>query len=119
MKKFRPLPVIALILPFYVMTLYGGLRSVRALWPVLLVAGLSFALSQFVASNFLSEEVVRSKIAAVDVASRIGSWLRDPGHATRVTAELANLARAAVAVLRDDAVQSVLEQTLVRRVVER
>ena len=39
----RQLPVIALILPFYVMAIYGGMRSVRALWPVLLVAGGSFA----------------------------------------------------------------------------
>jgi uncharacterized membrane-anchored protein YjiN (DUF445 family) len=77
------------------------------------------SLQSFVSSNFLSEEIVRSKIAAVGVAARFGGWLRVPTHATRVTAELANLARAAVAVLRDDAVQSVLEQTLVRRVVER
>jgi uncharacterized membrane-anchored protein YjiN (DUF445 family) len=77
------------------------------------------SLQSFVSSNFLSEEVVQSKIAAIGIASRLGAWLRDPAHATRVTAELANLARAAVAVLRDDAVQSVLEQTLVKRVVER
>jgi uncharacterized membrane-anchored protein YjiN (DUF445 family) len=36
-----------------------------------------------------------------------------------VTAELATLAKAAIAVLRDDAVQAVLEQTVVRRVMER
>ncbi len=35
----RQLPFMAMLLPFYVMALYGGLRSVRALWPVLLVAG--------------------------------------------------------------------------------
>ena len=39
----RQLPFLAFILPFYVMTIYGGFRSVRALWPVLLVAGGSFA----------------------------------------------------------------------------
>ena len=49
----RQLPFIALLLPFYVMGLYGGARSLRALWPVLLVAGGSFALSQFIASNFI------------------------------------------------------------------
>ena len=38
----RQLPIMALMLPFYVMALYGGWRSVRALWPVLLVAGGSF-----------------------------------------------------------------------------
>jgi lactate permease len=49
----RQLPFIALLLPFYVMAIYGGMRSVRALWPVLLVAGASFAGAQFVSSNYL------------------------------------------------------------------
>jgi lactate permease len=49
----RQLPFIAVMLPFYVMGIYGGARSIRALWPVLAVAGGSFALAQFVASNYL------------------------------------------------------------------
>jgi lactate permease len=49
----RQLPFFALILPFYVIGIYGGLRSVRALWPVLAVAGGSFALAQFFSSNYL------------------------------------------------------------------
>ncbi len=49
----RQLPLLAAILPFYVMALYGGWRSIRALWPMLLVAGLSFGLAQFAASNYL------------------------------------------------------------------
>ena len=62
----RQLPFIALILPFYVMALYGGWRSVRALWPVLLVAGGSFASSQFVSSNYLD-------YALTDVLASLGS----------------------------------------------
>jgi lactate permease len=49
----RQLPFIALLLPFYVMGIYGGARSIRALWPLLLVAGGSFATAQFVTSNFI------------------------------------------------------------------
>jgi lactate permease len=49
----RQLPIMAAILPFYVMALYGGWRSIRSLWPVLAVAGLSFGLAQFAASNYL------------------------------------------------------------------
>jgi lactate permease len=49
----RQLPWIAAFLPFYVTALYGGWRSIRALWPMLLVAGLSFGLTQFAASNYL------------------------------------------------------------------
>jgi lactate permease len=64
----RQLPVMAMILPFYVMALYGGLRSVRALWPVLLVAGGSFGISQFVASNFIDYTLT-------DVLSSLGSLI--------------------------------------------
>jgi lactate permease len=49
----RQLPFIGAFLPFYVMALYGGWRSIRALWPVLLVAGVSFGVTQFAASNYL------------------------------------------------------------------
>ena len=49
----RQLPIMAAMLPFYVMALYGGWRSIRSLWPVLAVAGLSFGLAQFGASNYL------------------------------------------------------------------
>jgi lactate permease len=49
----RQLPLLAAFLPFYVMALYGGWRSIRALWPVLLVAGVSFGLAQFATSNYL------------------------------------------------------------------
>ena len=64
----RQLPVIAIILPFYVIALYGGWRSVRALWPVLLVAGGSFAITQFVASNFIDYTLT-------DVLSSLGSLI--------------------------------------------
>jgi lactate permease len=49
----RQLPFIAASLPLYVMALYGGWRSVRALWPMLAVAGVSFGVAQFAASNYL------------------------------------------------------------------
>ena len=64
----RQLPVMALILPFYVMAIYGGMRSVRVLWPVLLVAGGSFAASQFITSNFLD-------YALTDVLASLGSLI--------------------------------------------
>lgn len=64
----RQLPFIAVILPFYVMTMYGGLRSVRALWPVLLVAGGSFGITQFIASNHIDYSLT-------DVLSSLGSLI--------------------------------------------
>jgi lactate permease len=53
----RQLPFFALLLPFYVMAMYGGMKSVRQLWPVLLIAGGAFALGQFVASNYITYEL--------------------------------------------------------------
>ncbi|MGA3159040.1 MAG: L-lactate permease [Steroidobacteraceae bacterium] len=64
----RQLPIMALILPFYVMALYGGWRSVRALWPVLLVAGASFGAAQFITSNFLDYTLT-------DVLASLGSLI--------------------------------------------
>jgi lactate permease len=64
----RQLPVIAIVLPFYVIALYGGWRSVRALWPVLLVAGGSFAIAQFLASNWIDYTLT-------DVLSSLGSLI--------------------------------------------
>src|SRR6202051_1701041 len=64
----RQLPVMAIILPFYVIALYGGWRSIRALWPVLLVAGGSFAISQFAASNLIDYTLT-------DVLASLGSLI--------------------------------------------
>ncbi|HEY7593295.1 MAG TPA: DUF445 domain-containing protein [Actinophytocola sp.] len=75
------------------------------------------SLGEFVGINFLSEQVVRERLRRVDVARRLGGWLAQPAHAERVTAELATVVRGAVAVLRDEDVQAVLEQAVVRRVV--
>jgi lactate permease len=81
----RQLPFIALILPFYVTALYGGWRSVRGLWPVLLVAGATFAATQFVASNLIDytlADVLSSllSLAATLVFVRIWKPAPDPAY---------------------------------------
>ncbi len=73
----RQLPFLAMLLPFYVMAIYGGMRSVRALWPVLLVAGGSFAFGQFVSSNYLDyalTDVLSSLIALVATLAFLRVW---------------------------------------------
>lgn len=77
------------------------------------------SLGDFVGENFLSEPVVRDKLRRAEVSVRLGAWLREPEHAERVTSELATAVRAAVQVLRDEDVQAVVEQAIVRRVFER
>ena len=77
----RQLPFMALLLPFYVMAIYGGMRSVRALWPVLLVAGGSFAFGQFVSSNYLDyalTDVLSSLIALVATLGFLRVWSPAP-----------------------------------------
>jgi uncharacterized membrane-anchored protein YjiN (DUF445 family) len=76
-------------------------------------------LSEFVGANFLAEVVVTDKLHRVGIGSRLGNWLAQPRNAERATAELATAMRALVTVLRDEDVQPVLENALVRRLVER
>jgi len=64
----RQLPLFGLLLPFYVMFVYSGRRSVAALWPVLLVAGLSFAATQFISSNYIDYKLT-------DVLASLGSLI--------------------------------------------
>jgi lactate permease len=48
----RQLPIFSLIVPFWLIAAYSGLRGVRELWAPLLVAGVSFAVPQYLVSNF-------------------------------------------------------------------
>lgn len=77
------------------------------------------SLGDFVGENFLAETVVRDKLARIEVSLRVGAWIGQPANADRLTAELATLARGVVTVLRDDDVQEVIEQVLVRKLMER
>jgi uncharacterized membrane-anchored protein YjiN (DUF445 family) len=75
------------------------------------------SLGEFVGVNFLSEQVIREKLASVDVARRLGEWLAQDENAERVTSELATVVRGLVTVLRDDDVQAVFEQAVTKRIV--
>jgi uncharacterized membrane-anchored protein YjiN (DUF445 family) len=77
------------------------------------------SLGDFVGENFLAEDVVRDKLATVQASARVGEWLSQEANADRITAELSNVAKGIVTVLRDEDVQDVLEQVLVRKLVER
>ncbi|WP_369271313.1 DUF445 domain-containing protein [Streptomyces sp. R11] len=76
---------------------------------------LGVSLGEFVGENFLSEDVVRQRLRAVGIGSRLGVWLADPEHADRVTAELSAALRGALAVMRDADVQAVVGEAITRR----
>ncbi|MFE0047000.1 DUF445 domain-containing protein [Streptomyces albireticuli] len=73
------------------------------------------SLGEFVGENFLSGDVVRVRLRAVGISSRLGAWLARPEHADRVTAELATALRGALTVLRDADVQAVVGEAITRR----
>ncbi|WSE01686.1 DUF445 domain-containing protein [Streptomyces sp. NBC_01474] len=76
---------------------------------------LGVSLGEFVGENFLSSDVVRQRLRAVGIGGRLGTWLAEPEHADRVTAELATALRGALTVLRDSDVQAVVGEAITRR----
>ena len=48
----RQLPIFSAIIPTWIIMAYGGWRAVRDIWPATLTAGVSFAIMQFVISNY-------------------------------------------------------------------
>nr|WP_328841179.1 DUF445 domain-containing protein [Nakamurella leprariae] len=76
------------------------------------------SLSEFVATNFLSEDVVREKVAAFSVARRLGGFLAGRSGAERVTGELATAVRGLTTVLRDDQVADQLAALARRKIDE-
>jgi lactate permease len=48
----RQLPFFSLIVPFWVVCAFAGWRGMLGVWPAALVAGIAFAVPQFIVSNF-------------------------------------------------------------------
>jgi uncharacterized membrane-anchored protein YjiN (DUF445 family) len=74
------------------------------------------SLSEFVATNFLSEEVIREKLSRFSIASRLGGFLASPEGAARITDEMATAVRGISTVLKDDQVAGVLEAVARRKI---
>ncbi|KRR02534.1 lactate permease [Bradyrhizobium jicamae] len=54
----RQLPFFSLIVPFWLIWAFAGWRGMIAIWPAILVTGVSFAVPQFVISNFINPWIV-------------------------------------------------------------
>ncbi|HTO65415.1 MAG TPA: L-lactate permease [Bradyrhizobium sp.] len=54
----RQLPVFSLIVPFWVVWAFAGWKGMKDIWPAILVTGVSFAIPQFVISNFINPWIV-------------------------------------------------------------
>ncbi|WP_174552901.1 DUF445 domain-containing protein [Nocardia amamiensis] len=79
---------------------------------------LGASLGTFVGTNFLAPEVVSTKLKSAQISWRVGRWMADPGHAARVAQESSTILRAVVGVLRDEDVQQVIDNTIVKRIAE-
>ncbi|WP_082533725.1 DUF445 domain-containing protein [Marmoricola sp. Leaf446] len=75
------------------------------------------SLEEFFAENFLQEQVVRERLAAADIARRLGDWVADPAHARRVVAEGATVAGLGLERLKDSDVESVVRDVVIPRFV--
>jgi lactate permease len=48
----RQLPFFSVIVPFWLIWAFAGFRGMREIWPAVLVAGVTFAIPQFIVSNY-------------------------------------------------------------------
>jgi lactate permease len=54
----RQLPIFSLIVPFWVIWAFAGWKGMKDIWPAILVTGISFAVPQFVISNYINPWIV-------------------------------------------------------------
>ena len=83
----RQLPFFSIIVPFWVVWAFAGFRGMMGVWPAALVAGVAFAIPQFLVSNFHGPWLVDivasiSSMAALAVLLRFWRpqeiWQNDP-----------------------------------------
>ncbi|MCU1717477.1 lactate permease LctP family transporter [Pseudomonas sp. 5P_3.1_Bac2] len=53
----RQLPLLSIIVPFWLVAMMDGWRGIKETWPAALVVGLSFSLTQYFTSNFIGPEL--------------------------------------------------------------
>ena len=75
-------------------------------------------LGDFVGTNFLAEDVVRQRLSALDISTRLGAWLSDYSNARRVSGELAVGIRSAIGLLDDEQVRTAVYDFLRKRAEE-
>lgn len=67
----RQLPVFSLIIPFWLIAAMCGFRRMREVWPACLTAGLSFAVMQFIVSNYIGPALVDIIASATSILAML------------------------------------------------
>jgi lactate permease len=92
----RQTPLLALFVPLILVGMVDGWRGVKAVWPAAVVGGVSFAIGQFVCSNYLSVELTDIVASLVSVAAMV-AFLRVWQPGDPLIAEHAGGGRPAIA----------------------
>jgi len=77
----RQLPLLSILLPAYLAVVVGGTRGLRRTWPAVVVAGVSFAATQFFVSNFwgpYATDVLSALAAIVATTTLLRVWTPAP-----------------------------------------
>jgi lactate permease len=67
----RQLPIFSLIVPFWVVWAFAGWKGMKEVWPAILVTGLSFAIPQFLISNYINPWIVDIGASLISMACLI------------------------------------------------
>ena len=74
------------------------------------------SLGGFVQNNFLSREVVESRLRGLHVARRLAEWLARPENARTIATHAARALSGAAGVLRDEDVRELLDRSVIARI---
>jgi len=64
----RQLPFFSLIVPFWLIWAFAGWKGMKDIWPAILVTGVSFAIPQFLISNFINPWIVDIGASLISMA---------------------------------------------------
>ncbi|MEE7457425.1 lactate permease [Methylorubrum populi] len=67
----RQLPFFSVIVPFWLIWVFAGFRGMMAIWPPIAVCGVSFALAQFLISNYINPWIVDIGASLVSMAALV------------------------------------------------
>lgn len=73
----RQLPFLTIIVLFWIMGIMDGWRGIKETWPAVMVAGGSFAIAQFLSSNFIGPElpdIISSLVSLVCLTLFLRRW---------------------------------------------
>ena len=73
----RQLPFLTIIVLFWIMAIMDGWRGVKETWPAVMVAGGSFAIAQYLSSNFIGPElpdIISSLVSLVCLTLFLKRW---------------------------------------------